>query len=253
MVRKPFRVGELGVGLRAKKLVDLAIKHPFVEFVGVDKEDTILYGKYLRDRGQKIKPANLQVKRKTDAVSFLKSQPNESFSHLYCHFLLQHLGFDERYSLYPQIMRTLKPGTSFAIVDEVIYNNQVLFELKQYGFIVSMKRITAMELLRLGTDNAKRNALSIIEKELMYESLPEKFSGAIQHMFGWKDKQELMQWLIAKTKREIRKKLKEMPGNNSEDAKKAIRRILLHIPDMYSKEPFVVISAKKPKGRPIQL
>ena len=94
----PFRVLELGTGPRAKKAVDLALKHSAAKITAIDHNPNIEHTKYLRSLS-KTKPGNLTIKAKQDALNYLKSEKKNHYDHIYTHFLLQHLSYAKRMAI----------------------------------------------------------------------------------------------------------------------------------------------------------
>jgi hypothetical protein len=80
MVLRSHLVGEIGSGDRAKKIIDLALRHKKTSFVGVDKREKVEYGKYLQVKGLKLKPVNVQVKSRLGVTEFYTRTPFISIS-----------------------------------------------------------------------------------------------------------------------------------------------------------------------------
>ncbi|MBS3061250.1 MAG: class I SAM-dependent methyltransferase [Candidatus Diapherotrites archaeon] len=241
MVRRVRRVGELGTGLWPSKIVDFALnpRHSKTEFVGVDSLPKVDYGRLLRERGAKEKPTNLTVLSKTDAVAYLLARPANYFSHVYAHFLLQHVGFEVRKKLHAELFRTLQPGARFTTVDEAHYGPQFRSELVAAGFVVKMKRLTPRELLGIGSENSKMNAQAKLDMakniRLLRLTLTAKsFQAALDH-----DKRVSIQ--------AVRQKLLARKGNQTPEGRKAVERMLSDPDLMYSEKPFVRLIAMKPR------
>src|SRR3989338_1297303 len=121
MVRRIRRVGGLGEGGRLRKSIDLAITHPKINFVAVEKAEAsrLSHFEYLRKKGHKVKPANLTIKTGIAAEKYLAGEPPNSFGHLYAHFLLQHMSFADRRKLFSEIWRTLSPASNFLTIEDI--------------------------------------------------------------------------------------------------------------------------------------
>jgi hypothetical protein len=247
MPKRPFRVLEIGVGESARKLVDLSLKpsHAAVEFVGVDARH-VRYGKYLREKGLSLKPKNLQVRSRANAIPFLREQPDESFSHMYAHFTLEHIDYAGRQTLFHHVMRTLKPNATFAIVEDAPHSRQLKSELEKAGFVVHARRISSQELLRLGSEHSQLNVLEHIRAMQLFNFLPEKAPKWLKGLRGPKTRKEFEDSMVKWYRDVLRKKLMAILGNNSLEGQKAVQQILLDIPLYWSQKPFVVIRAKKP-------
>jgi len=257
MVRRSMNVVGLGEGGRGKKAVDLALKHPRHNFVGVDSHPLSYYGEYLKSRGVKEKPRNLTIKRSTGAFEYLASQREASVDHAYAHFLFQHVSHAERQKIYSQLMRTMRPGTRFVTVEEANYITQVPLELRNLGFIVSVKRIGAKELFKLDTDNGERNAKHQLTVQENRRALQEHFRIATPstlaqlRALGMATSAEgAIKIDMANFRKTIGEKWARLEGKNpSRDARKAVERILRDVDYVYSDKPFAVITARKPLPR----
>lgn len=170
-MKKLRRIAGLGEGPDLRKAINLAIRHPDVEVAANDlltpewakKLTGTNYKTYLRQKGLHTKPPNLIVASGKRAVEFLQAEKPNSFDHLYAHFLLQHLSFQERKRLYLEIWRTLRPGTSFVTLEEMHQQRYLPLELRRAGFAVSVRKLKPEDVVKFDTFVAKRNAEILIE------------------------------------------------------------------------------------------
>ncbi|VVB75115.1 Uncharacterised protein [uncultured archaeon] len=254
MIRRSLNIVGLGEGLRGKKAVDLALKHPKHIFVGVDSHPLSEYGRYLKSRGVKEKPRNLTIKNSTGAFEYLASQKEASVDHAYAHFLFQHVSYAERQKIYSQLMRTMRPGTRFVTIEEANYITQLPLELRNTGFIVSVKRIGAEELLKLDTDNGEMNAKHHLTVQKNRRALQSLFQNAAPStlaqlkLMGMATSLEgTMKFDMETFRRTIGEKWAMIEGRTpSKDARRAVERILRDVNHVYTDTPWVVITARKP-------
>ncbi len=242
MAQKLFRVGELGVG-SGRKIVELArgVRHLNVEFLGVDLEPV---GRYA-DAEKRFSAKNLRVERGKDAEQFLREQPPESFDHLYAHFLLQHVPYSRRQSLYGQIMRSLKPSAHFATVENIHFLRQLSNELESKGFEVHSRQLSSEELLQLGSDNAQHNAEHALALLGMLADLPENPTPAARAT-GIPSRGEAIRTDLKVTRKKIGARLEKLEGSKkSREARVAIDRVLKDVEKFYSQQPFAIIFARK--------
>lgn len=240
MVKKRMRVLCIGDGVKAKKAVELALRHPRIHFTAVDKNAKDTHRRYLRNLGQKDEPPNLTVKPRTDAVEFLKSKKPGYYGHIYGHFVLSVMRYPERDRLYRQMKRVLESGARFVAVDHASFLRQLRLELGKHGFEVSTRRVTPKELLRLGTDWAEEHASTVIGLRERLEST------------------RYISWLYKLNVRRCsehfrdgaRDQYSRLEGDGAtKEAMEAAERIVKDSPKDFSKKPFVVITAKKPRNR----
>jgi len=247
-VRKPFRVAGLGEGLRMKKAVDLSLRHARDEITGVDIDKTE-YSKYLKKKGLKEKPRNLDVRGRTDAISYLKAQRPESLDHVYAHFLLQHLSFAKRQELLQGAFNALRKGGRFLTVEEMHYSGQLQAELKSQGFEVFAKRLTPEQVFELGTDNAQMNARAYWDRQQLLDQIgqmPRRQKEAFFRERGLRTVEDLKKIDVVEVREFIKARIMEREGENpSPEARKAIDNILAGVSERYSERPFVAIIAKK--------
>ncbi len=253
------RVAGLGEGKRLRKSIDLALRHPATDFVAVEKAhaDELTHFSYLKERGAKLKPNNLTIRAGITAEKYLTGEKANSFDHLYAHFLGQHLSFAARQELFRQAWRTLKPGTRFAIIDAWAYEKPFMMELRNAGFSVNAKKITAEELLKLGTDNADINAIKAINAREMFEILKTMPTAQLTNLIAHategkgttiKDMKRLNQQEV----RDIHTAFftKYNGPNPSQEAKNANKLVTRTVRgEAHFKKPFVVITATKGRVR----
>lgn len=255
MARRAFKVAGLGEGRRARKAVDLALTHPEAEVTSIDSQKKSIYGRYLLERGERQKPAGLAVLANTDALKFLRSRKRESLDHLYAHFLLQHLSFAQRRALLSEALRVLRKGARLAVVEEMHYASQLGIEMQKAGFRVFQKRMSARELLKLGTDNADMNAATNLERQRMmaqFAMLPKGMLERLQPKVAKGKKarnvEELKQIDTQEVREIIRQRIEAREGKKpSPEVRQAIGRILGAVGERYSEKPFVVLWARKPR------
>jgi SAM-dependent methyltransferase len=243
------RVAALGDGPEPRKATSIALKHPNKEVVSVDISRKSLFGAYLKKLGLKEKPVNLTHKRGTDAINWLKRQKPSSLGHQYAHFLMQHMSFRKRQQLARQIFRTLVPGGRFVTVEDGHYTTQLKKELKQAGFEIYSREVSAKEVAKIGSNNADMNANHAIEKIKLFEqvrSLPK----AIIRQMGFRDAEAMIENDRHEFNKTLEAKWKKQEGSNpSKESRSAIRTILSDSKKVYTKKPFVVIWAKKPRSK----
>ena len=249
MLRRTRVVVGLGEGHRARKTIDLALKHPKTDFISVDLLTGKEHLKYLRKKGLNAKPENLTFKRATDAATFLGSQKPNSLDHLYAHFFLDTVEYSNRQNLFSQLMRTLRPGGSFVAVEVASYQRQLPLELRSHGFRVSKRRISAEELQRLKTDFAEQFATAAGEGTNLINALLELAPDKDSVLLRIEKSRHLV---VQEARKHVEFLLREQEGGLlSPDAERAAKVILADIPQLFSDRPFVVITAKK--SRPIHL
>ncbi len=180
-----------------------------------------------------------------------------SFDHLYAHFLTQHLAVSTRKELFKQAWRTLKPGNKFVIIEARAYEKPLEMELRNAGFGVSKRRITAEELLKLGADNADMNAVRSAEARDLLEMLstmpPLQVATLLAQTTGGKAA------TAADMKRINQQEVRDMhtarfnkyngpkPSQEAMDTHKLVIRAIRG--EAHYKQPFVVITAAKPRVR----
>ncbi len=247
--KRTRRVGELGAGIRARKIVKLALRHPKNQFEGVDIYPTSRYGQTLLREGQHTKPANLEVRPNTDALEFLRKKESEYFSHVYAHFVIQKFPFRRRQTLIREIKRSMRPGARFTMVEEVHWAPELKKEFEEAGFQVHVRKIGSEELRKLATDNAEENATDDLKLKAAFAVLPENLPPEIARRTGTKTKSEYARKLI--------EQLKAITWNNHVQfeptladtiALATLQRIVDRIPERFLvQKPFVVITCKKPR------
>jgi SAM-dependent methyltransferase len=259
MLRRIKRIGGLGEGKRLRKAVDLSLRHKSVEVVAVEKADLnqLAHFDYLREKGQRTKPANLTVKAGIAAEKYLAGEKPNSFDHLYAHFLTQHLAFAKRRELFAQVWRTLKPGTRFVVMDAWAYEKPLAMELRNAGFRVSTKRLTPEEVMRLGADNVDINASRSIETreimELLQRMPAQQAMNIISHATKGKgvtvsDMKRINQQEVREQHdAQFRKYNGPNPPQEALDANKMVMRAIRG--EEHYKTPFVIITATKPRVR----
>jgi len=256
MIKRTKRIADLGSGLRSRKAVDISLnpKHKGVEIEAVDIIPKIFYGEYLKARGVKSKPGTLNVRSRTHLVDFLKSKTSNYFDHLFAHFTLQHMSYADRQRAYAQTMRTLRPGTKFVTIEDVHYSKQLPIELRNAGFKVTVKQLSAKELLGLKTDNADMNANHAMQREQMERELaayPPEMIRQMSRSKGWgnRDFEGVRMHDADQTRKVISEKFHRIEGkNSSRDANQALKRILRDVELIYKQKPFVLITATKPRN-----
>jgi len=253
------RIAGLGEGKRLRKAVDLSLRHPSVEVVAVEKAKAgeLLHFEYLRERKAKVKPSNLTIRAGIAAEEYLAREKANSFDHLYAHFLTQHLAHAKRAALFREVWRTLKPGTKFVVIEAWAYDKTLQMELRNAGFGVSAKRITAEELLKLGADNADNNTRSSIETRDTIELLRTMPKNAAANIISriTKGKASTIEGLKKINEQEVRelhtglfnKYNRLKPSEEAKNSNKLVTRAIRG--DSYFTTPFVVITATKPKVR----
>lgn len=157
MVLRGRRILDIGTGPRAKKGVDLALRHPRSKIVAIDYRSDVAYKKYLKSLGVKSKPKNLIVKRNQEALKYLLKQPSNSFDIFSLHFVLQHQSIERRGQIFKQAMRVLRPGGKMFSLTEHSFFGQEAFELRKNGFKVSVNPLSFEEVLKINTDHTLEN------------------------------------------------------------------------------------------------
>ncbi len=241
------RVLELGVGPRARKLVDLSLRHPKHHFIGSEVVP-VNYGLELKERGQHTKPRNLEIRRNTDALSVLRNQDSASISHAFAHFLLQHVSSLQRHVIFAELHRVLEPNARFTTVEDIHYATVLRSELAKVGFVVTVRRIGPEELMHLKTYNADMNAQHVLRIRRLIASIPAKIPKSRSKEFrGAKTRDEVIQYDIQNTQAVVRRKLEQLEGpNRSREAQAAINQIVGEVPFGYRDKPFAVITVRKP-------
>lgn len=247
----------LGEGPRARKAIDLALKHKKTNFIAVEKlkADKLTHFKYLKEKGHIGVPANLTIKSGTGAGKFLSSQKANSFNHVYSHFLLQHVSFSERKQIFAELMRTLKPGARFSTIEDGHYGKAFPLELQRAGFKVTTKMISPEELLRIGTDNADMNARVSMERKEFLEFLktlhPQDFANMSSQLpKSPKSPEDLKRIDIEKVRKILENKWKGIDGKDmGAEARESMRLALRDLRGRYGEKPFVVITAAKARVR----
>ena len=241
--RHSRRVAELGAGLRARKIIKLAIAHPEIEFQSVDILPAA-YWHYLKQRRLHTKPANVNIRGKTDAIDFLQKQPDQSFFHIYSHFMLQHVNYQKRQKIFSELMRTLYPGGKFTTIEDLLFEKQLVLELEEAGFKVSVRRLTPEQLLNLGSDNSDMNARHSIRIRAEFISELER----VPLQFKAEAAERGLSAALKACRNHVRQKLLKIEGGkSSKEARVAIDRIVSSVSDILgnTRPPFVLIYAKK--------
>ena len=259
MQRRLKRIVGLGEGKRLRKSVDLASRHPNTEFVAVEKADAtqLDHFQYLRERGAKVKPANLTIKAGISAEKYLASQKANSFDHEFAHFLTQHLSYAKRKEVFREVWRTLKPGSKFIVIEAWAYDKTLQMELRNAGFGVSAKRITAEELLKLRADNADANARLSIETRNAFDLMKTMPVTQIKELISRVTQGKAT--TIAEMKQINIREVRELhtaqfhkyngttPPLEAQNANKLVVRAIKG--ETHFQTPFVLIIATKPKVR----
>lgn len=144
---------ELGVGKRAKKIVELALRHPRTMFVGVDNSP-VNYKAELRALGEIEMPRNLKIHSNTDAIAFLKEQPQETFSHIYAHNFATALSFEQRQELFAHASKALQNRGRLTLFEPSSNASQLDMELRAANFSTKRKGLSATQVLGLGNEDA---------------------------------------------------------------------------------------------------
>ncbi|GEM_PF-4119878 len=221
---------EIGVGTMAKKLVALAIKHPEVEFTGMDRK-RVKYGRELLEHGLIEKPKNLRIAQRTDALELLKRQRDDYYSHVFTHFVLQHMSHSNRRELYQHVFRTMQPNALFTILEQTPYKTQLEKELRDAGFSVRTKRIT--------TENAR----TIDSEHIGYNVKGQRLAEYLIDKFGL-DSQEVREG----NDEIIRERMRRIEGTRpTPEVHSAIERMAHAGHFVRGKTPFTLIYAKKPR------
>ena len=247
----------LGEGLRARKAIDLALKHKKTNFIAVEKlkASELSHFKYLKDRGQRMMPSNLTIKTGTGAGKFLSAQKANSLDHVYSHFLLQHVAFAERKQIFGELMRAMKPGARFSTVEDGHYGKAFPLELQRAGFKVTTKRLSPEEVARMGTDNADMNARAPVERKEFIEFLktlsPQEFANVtMQTGKRPKSPEDLKRIDIEEVRGILKTKWRAIDGAKAEQgAKDSLRLALRDMRGRYDERPFVRITATKGRAR----
>lgn len=262
MKRRRMNIVGLGDGLRARKTVDLALRHPEHNFTAVDLHPVSQpfainpnkhpqFGAYLKGKGLREKPSNVTAKFGVSALDYLASQRATMIDHAYGHFLLQHLSYADRQKVYVELLRTLKPGASFAIIEDVLYSTQLPLELRNAGFRVHVRRITPDELQKINTDSADFNVAHIknlhsLVKDLSHYSPKLLAKIAREQGIHPPTMEGIIENDMNKTREKLRHKFEVKDGRTpSHDARMAHERILNDAKLVYTEKPFVVITARK--------
>ncbi|HLC93345.1 MAG TPA: class I SAM-dependent methyltransferase [archaeon] len=239
MPRQIKRVAGLGEGPILKKAVDLALRHPDVNFFANDLRvhNKSALGEYLHGQGHFEIPPNLKIATGLEAQHILRAEKPNSFDHIYAHFLLQHVPRPQRVELYQQILRTLRPGATFKTVEEEGYGKLISIELAQHGFGVTTKAMASAEVKRLGTPQAEKNAKTLDEFMHRRDELKQSDGSQASESF----RRELFDYL-----KEV--KLKERAEQNLETHDGLL---LLNRYEQFDtkNQPFVLITARKSKVR----
>lgn len=247
--KRTRRVGELGAGIHARKIVSLSLRHPNHLFEGVDLYPKSGYARTLREKKQHTKPANLDLRPGTDALEFLRKKPKNHYSHMYAHFVLQKFPYRKRHELIHEIARTMEPGSRLKLVEEYHFAEEFRKELLQAGFQVHVKSITPQELLKLDTYNATENATDQLKMRAIYDSLPEQLPADIAKKTGVKTKAQLQELHRRQMVEIVGKDLfSREPGAFDTEANASLQRIARVAHYRWDMEkPFVVITCKKPR------
>lgn len=249
MPSRQRRIGELGTGIRARKIVKLALRHPKSQFEGVDLFPKSKYAETLLREKQHTKPANLEVRANADALEFLRRKSNEYFTHLYAHFLVQKFPYRRRQALIREIKRTMQPGARFIMVEEAHWAEELTNEFKEGGFQVHTRKIGSEELRKLATDNAEENATDDFKLKAAIAILPEILPPDIAKRTGVKTKREFVEQQLRQYQEVTwRAHLQFEPTTADSHALAVLRRVVERLPQRYLvQKPFVVITCKKPK------
>jgi hypothetical protein len=251
---RPKTIAGLGEGLRARKSIDLAIKHPKNRFFAVDLMQSKEHFGYLREKqGHTRIPGNLTIRNGESAQKFLQTQAKDSLDHVYAHFLLQHVKYSERQEIFRELMRTMRPGAKFVTIEDGHYSKQLPIELRKNGFRVTQKRISAKELAKLRTDNADMNSKAKLGKENLLRlvgTMPPEQIAQMARNPNIRSAQALKETDIKEVREIIRKKLYEKEGPNApREAKEAMQLILHSMPEGFTQTPFTIITATKERVR----
>jgi len=150
-MRRINKVLEVGCGIGAQKAIATAIKHPGVEIHAVERIAGNEHEIFLKRFGKMNLP-NLKIKKGQSAMTYLRNiQEKEKrpiFDHAYAHWVLSVMNRQSRLDLFREVMKNIKPGAKWAIVDEGFIEEQVANELRETGFRVSVRRISLDELIK---------------------------------------------------------------------------------------------------------
>ncbi|MFA6065290.1 MAG: class I SAM-dependent methyltransferase [archaeon] len=238
----PREVLELGTGPHGKKAVDLALKHSRMRITASDHLE-IRFRDYLEHLGVKHKPGNLVISVK-DALLQLKSGKPNQYSHIYAHFLLQHLSYEKRNAICKELMRTLKPGARFATVEQYHVSRQIPSELRKAGFEVSVKPFSIEQAFNLGTESSMENAMRAMDTERTLEQARTRGGKAAEDAV----KNSMInggRWQQMETAQ------RNGDANGSRGAKEAVQRIMEDEERQFTHSHFFVITAKKPLGKKV--
>lgn len=229
MVKKTRKMIGHGDGILAKKAVDIALRHKNVEVTSTEAIKS-KYGQYLKMLGLKEKPANLNVKGKTNSAKYLKTLRENSIDHQWAHFSSTSMSYYVRRAFFEEVFRTLKPGRNLTIIDSGMAGQEICNELKRAGFKVSMRRLSPEEILKLKTPDAinfaRRTEIDITKNLFAYNGkIPKQVLRELQE--GW-----------------IKLKTSTEPKINPE-VLASIRRVAQQMQKSMSEKPFAKIVAVK--------
>jgi len=255
-MRRIRKVLEVGCGIGAQKAIAMAIDHPDREIHGVDREPGSQHERLLQLlRRENLR--NLKVTKGKSAVTYLRElwekEKTPIYDHAYAHWVLSTMSRQVRLGLFKELIKNIKPGAKWSIIDEGFIEEQIADELREAGFKVSARRITLNELIKDPPLNIEQIAISNPLRLLRTGSGTIANYGLMDNFV--KEFEELKRRhgegaalkLIKRDKQILRQRLEnyETEKPTGKDAE-AIRRMVMHRGSDLQK-PFVVITAAKPK------
>ena len=255
---RPKKILEVGSGIGAQKAIATAIDHPNVVVHAVEQKQGREHEIILRAL-KKQGLQNLKLTRGQSAVTYLrklwKRKKRPVYDHVYAHWVLSVMNRQTRIALFKEIIKNIKPGSKWAIVDEGFIERQIADELRGVGFGVSVRRITLDQLIKNPPTSIEevstRDPMSLMRigsGTLANYGLMKHFIGEIETLkrtFGEGHAREL----ITRDKQLLKQRLESYETGRPTGANaKAIKRMVRGRGEDLQK-PFVVITATKPRIR----
>jgi ubiquinone/menaquinone biosynthesis C-methylase UbiE len=160
-IERAHSVLDIGCGT-GTLIVALKRQHPDVQVVGLDPDE-----KALRRARNKAERAKVSVQLDHGFADELP-YPERSFDRVLSSFMFHHLDEQERESTSRKVLRVLKPGGSFHLVDFVIEDGAHGFFDRLIGGHALMKTNTNERLLQLISRAGFTNATIVKEGRMLF-------------------------------------------------------------------------------------
>jgi phospholipid N-methyltransferase len=249
------RVLEIGSGIGAQKAIATALDHPKVSVTAVELMPGNEHEVLLRRFGTARK--NLRVERGKSVISHLlttwKKEKQPVYDHAYAHWVLSNMPRQVRLNLFRELIKNLRPGAKWAIVDEGFIEAQIPEELTKAGFRVTVKRLGLNELIKdppLNLEEVIANnplrLMRIGSGTLANYGNMRRFLAELELLKRTKGEGEALK-LLKTDRKLLRRRLESNEprppqGEDAEAIRKMVRRRGSDL-----QKPFVVITATKPR------